>query len=213
MVTLGSKRLHVIFTDSRGRDLKHRLNKLNNTGEHFMIMVYEGATLQDLVEAVMEYLPRHLFDVIYMVGGACDITNKDKLTGKITFDWKPGKDLKIQLVGCLLHADEEFKRIFPASKIVYCTLIGVELQRVVTSQVISQENQNLANEAVWEFNTAVFDLNSRNNVFSPSLHHQVHRCCKGKKRNYYHHLADGIHLSEFLKEKWANQFINAIAHN
>ena len=66
----------------------------------------------------------------YLKGRACDITSKDQISNIITFDWKPGMDLRIQLVGSLLHADEEFKRIFPASKVVFCTLLGVDLARV-----------------------------------------------------------------------------------
>ena len=213
MVTLGSRRLHMIFADSRGKDLKHRIRRLNTTGELVEVQIYEGATLQDLVEAAREYLPKHLFDVLYLAGGVCDITSKDHMSKNITYDWKSSKDLKIQLIGTLLTADKDFTNNFPASRIVYCPLIGVDLQKVVTQQHVNPEDQQAVNEAVWEFNIAVFDLNSQRNNFSPSLHHQVHRVCKGKKRNYYQHLPDGIHISELLKEKWALQFVKAMAHN
>ena len=31
MVTLGSKRIHIAFTDSRGFDLDHRVRRINST--------------------------------------------------------------------------------------------------------------------------------------------------------------------------------------
>ena len=203
----------MIFSDSRGKDLDYRIRRLNTTGEELDVGIYEGATLQDLTEAAMRYLPKHLFDVIYIMGGACDITSKDPRSKHITYDWKSEDDLKIQLVGSLLNADKEFKKIFLASRIVYCPLVGVDLARVVTAQTITQQNQHAVDNPVWEFNSAVFDLNSQNGTFSPSLHHTVHRFCKGKKRCYYHHLDDEIHPSADLKDRWANQFVNAMAHN
>ena len=70
---------------------------------------------------------------------------------------------------------------------------------------VTQEDQDVVEDAVWEFNSQV--------TYCPALQHQVHRFCKGSRRTYYHHLHDGLHLSEDLKIKWANQFLKAMAHN
>ena len=92
-------------------------------------------------------------------------------------------------------------------------LIGSDLDKVVSSHQVADGEQLAVEEAVWEFNSTCFDINSERGSFAPSLHHLVHRFCKGKRRAYYHHLPDGLHLSEYLKEKWANQFVKAMAHN
>ena len=214
MVTLGSKRIHMIYSDSRGLDLDHRMARLNTTGECFDITSYKGAVLQDLFSSAENYLPKHPFDVVYIAGGACDITAKDQTSNMITFDWDPfGDDLMEHLVSSLTKADAGFKSSFPASKVVYFPLVGTDLARVVSSQEISPEDQEAVDRAVWEFNSMTFQLNAINNTFAPSLHHLVHRFCKGKKRAYYQHLADGLHPSEVLKDKWAKEFIKAMAHN
>ena len=109
----------------------------------------------------------------------------------------------------LKEADSRVKKYFPASTVVFCQLIGSELKRVVNAHAVSEDQQNQVNRAVWEFNTHIFSINAERGSFSPSLHSQVHRVCKGKKRNYYHHLHDGIHLTEELKIKWAEQFLKA----
>ena len=94
---------------------------------------------------------------------------------------------------------------------IFCPLIASELTRVVNHAYgsISQEEQNAVERAVWEFNATMFKINRDKNLISPSLHHQVHRFCEGKN----HHLGDGIHLTEYLKTKWADEFVNVIAHN
>ena len=213
MVTLGSKRIHIAFTDSRGEGVLKATRNLNTTGECFDLQVYKGATLEELVSVAEGYLPRHDFDVVYIAGGANNITYKDRSTNRIYFTWGHGDNLKNYLVKVLTEADQRFSKKFPASKVIFCPLIGSELKRVVNAHPTSQGEQEAVEEAVWEFNSQVFKINNRRGVMTPSLHHQVHRMCKGKRCTCYHHLADGIHLTEDLKLKWAKQFVKAIAHN
>ena len=116
-------------------------------------------------------------------------------------------------MGLLKKVDSDLKKYFPASKVIFCTLIGSELKRVVNAHHITDEQQRDVDNAVWDFNCEVFRINKERGTFSPSLHSQVHRVCNGIKRNYYQHLHDGLHLSGDLLNKWADQFIKAIAHN
>ena len=69
MVTLGSKRLHIVFTDSRGAGLQELVNNLNTSKEYMEIDERKGATLSGLIGLARDYLPKHPFDVIYIVGG------------------------------------------------------------------------------------------------------------------------------------------------
>ena len=50
-------------------------------------------------------------------------------------------------------------------------------------------------------------------MFAPSLHRTVHRSKNGRKKSYYEHLRDGIHLGDYLKEKWAEEFVKAAKNN
>ena len=159
----------------------------------------------------MDHLKRCPFDVVYIAGGACDITRKDSHSKRISYVWGDGDDLKVHLLGVLKEADERIRKYFPASKVVFCSLVGSELSRIVNAYAVSVEQQLQMNRAIWEFNTNIFRINSERGTFAPSLHSQVHRMCKGKERNYYHHLHDGIHLTEELKIKWAEQFLKAAA--
>ena len=213
MALLGSKRLHIILTDSRGKGLGDLIKIRNKTGEPFDILVRDGATLFDLVEVADKHLQKNPFDIVYIAGGACDITFKEKSTGKIIYAWGRRGELGMHLLGTLNRAIKKLSKDFPASKVIFCPLIASELRRVVNSGNITHEDQGEVENAVWEFNSTVFKINKEKSLISPSLHHQVHRFCKGKKRNYYHHLVDGIHLTDYLKNKWADEFVNVMAHN
>ena len=213
MALLGGRRIHLIITDSRGKGLGDLIKSRNASGEPFDILVREGATLFNLVEATASHLQKCPFDIVYVVGGACDITFKEKRTGRIIYAWGEGKALENHLLSSLKNADKKLSRDFPASKVIFCPLIASELARVVNHGTPSQEDQAAVERAVWEFNSTLFKINKDKNLISPSLHHQVHRFCKGRKRNYYHHLEDGIHPNEYLKAKWADEFTTVMAHN
>ena len=124
-----------------------------------------------------------------------------------------GDGLKTHLMSILNKADKDLHEYFPASKIIFCPLVGTDLARVVSEHQVSKEDQIAVEEAIWEFNSQVFAISKRRGNFTPPLHHQVHRFCKGTRRAYYHHLMDGIHLSDYLKLQWAQNFIKAMARN
>ena len=49
MVTLGSKRIHVAFLDSRGGELQDIVERINDSGEYMELREYKGATFEELV--------------------------------------------------------------------------------------------------------------------------------------------------------------------
>ena len=190
------------------------INKGNITGELVEVKIRDGASLLELVNVILQHLHKSPFDVVYIVGGSCDITSKVKINSvkRIVYNWRDKAALGKHLLKSLSIANEALSKDFPASKVV-CQLIASDLKRVVTYGTINLDDQNEVEEAVWKFNTEVFRINKETGTISPSLHHQVHRFCKGKRRAYYHHLQDGLHLSDYLKGKWADEFVTVMSHN
>ena len=215
MAMLGSKRIHIVSTDSRGSGLQTLLDRLNTTKKYMEIVVHNSATFEELARDIdaEAHLHKHPFDVVYIVGGATNITKKDRLTGRIYYEWGQNDGLRPHLTTMLTRTNERLLKYYPASKVIFCPLIGSELSRLVNAHSTTQADQDIVNITVWDFNTLVFSINETRGTYSPPLHHQVHRFCKGRRREYYQHLEDGIHLTESLKEKWANLFIKAMAHN
>ena len=188
-------------------------DKLNVSGEYMEIMEHKSATFDNLASFAESYLRLHPFDVVYVAGGATNITDKDNATKQISYGWGRGPNLQEHLTSLLKRADKSSRKNFPASRVVYCPLIGIDLAKAVTAHPITTEEQHTVDNVIWEFNSQIFRIYKERGTFCPSLHHQVHRICKGKRKEYYHHLSDGLHLTGSLKESWANQFVNAIAHN
>ena len=205
--------MHLIIMDSRGKGLGDIIRSKITDNVIMDILVRDGASLAELTDAASNHLKGHPFDVVYIAGGACNITDKDQVSKIISYQWGTGQDLQDHLLKELNSANAHIRKYFPASKVVFCPLIASELRRIVTSIPTSPEDQLAVEEAVWAFNQRAFEINKENEAFAPALHHPVHRFCKGRRRAYYHHLGDGIHPSKDLKLKWAGEFIKSFAHN
>ena len=212
MATRGERREHVAFMDSRGDGIAGKMKNFS-IKEPFRIRINSGATLNVLVNEVDLFLRDHPFHVAYIVGGACDITTKIKGSSAISFNWKPAGGLGPHLVTVLKDADKRLKTNHPASKVIFCPLVGVDLARVVNMHPIHDYQQEAVNDAIFEYNMEVFSINNKRATYSPSLHRTVHRSNKGKRKSHYHHLRDGIHLQDYLKESWAEEFSKAININ
>ena len=181
----------------------------------FLIWIFEGATLKELVDQADTYARSYPFDIIYIVGGICDITTKIQRTGEICFNWKSASSLTNHLLDTLEEANMNLAKEFPCTKFIFCPLIGADLEKALTKTPKRlPERQEILNEAVWSFNIRAWDINKPKNHYMPILAQPVHRHINNQKRNYYHHLAkDGLHLTHELKTKWADQFIKALGKN
>ena len=212
MARLNERRCHIAFMDSRAQGLQEKIDALNK-GEYLGVRKHNGATLHQLTRKASEHLKNYPFDVVYIIGGACDITLKNKSTKTISFPWAPPEDLSQHLISTLDAENNTMKEKHPAAKVVFCPLVGLELERVVNEHTVEATHQLIVDEAVFKFNTKIFDLNKKRGTFSPSLHRTVHRSSKGIMKSHYHHLDDGIHLSEELKDKWAAELVKATSIN
>ena len=75
MAMLGSKRIHMVYTDSRGCGVEEIIEKNNLKGEYMDVVAYKRASFNQIVSSAEEHLKRH--DVVYMVGGTTEATTKN----------------------------------------------------------------------------------------------------------------------------------------
>ena len=212
MARLNDRRCHVIFMDSRAEGLQEKIDALNG-GEYLGVRKCGGATLQQLISSANAHLKNYPFDVVYVAGGVCDITQKEHGTKRISFAWTSKEELTEHLISTLKRGNDFLTREHPAAKIVFCTLVGLELERVVNTHKVETHQQLMVDEAVFAFNDEIFAINKVRGTYSPSLHRSIHRSLRGVKRSYYHHLEDGIHLSDNQKDRWAAEMVKATANN
>ena len=185
--------------DSRAEGIYDSIHKQPQP-EYIGVWKQQGATLGDLVDLASAHLRNSPFDIVYIAGGVNNITTKNRATGKISFLWDPPETIIPHLASDLRAANDQLTKEFPASKVIFCSLVGSDLARVVNAHKTTWLQQESVNEAVFTFNEEVFRINKWRGTVSPSLHRTVHRSKNGKHKSYYDHLWDGIHLHKNLKK-------------
>ena len=80
MALLGGKRLHLILTDSRGSGVEDKMKEIGTMKELVEFRICKGATLFELADEAEKHLKYCPFDIVYIAGGACDVTCKNKRT-------------------------------------------------------------------------------------------------------------------------------------
>ena len=76
---LGSKRIHMVYTDSRGSGVQEIIEDTNLNGEYMEVVAYTSASFNEIADSAEEHLKKHPFDVVYIVGEATEVTTKNRL--------------------------------------------------------------------------------------------------------------------------------------
>ena len=205
MASLRRRKL-ILFFDSRGRNLEFLVNNMNNSDKIIEPWVFDGATIQDLTLEADYYAQKAEFDVLFIAGGICNITTKNPMTGKISFEWDDPVILASYLVKTMEEAEEFMSKEHPATKFIFCPIPGADLSAVLKKN--AEKEQQVIDEAMWIYNEEIFQKNVLKNEYAPNFAEPIHRQIKGIKRTFLQHLdIDGIHLSKSLKEKWAKKIV------
>ena len=211
MASLGDRRKHVLFIDSRGSLLQEALSAAGVRKTDFLIKHFPGAKIQALIREMDEYAKQFPFDVLYLAGGINNVTVKCKITKVVTFEWQSVSALSNFLITTMKKALKYLRREHPATKIVISSIPGVDLQYVVPCP--TDRDQEIVTESIWNFNVEVRAVNKELGHYHPRLERPVHRLTNGTRRNYYHHLDDGLHSSAFMVTKWVQELIKSMGHN
>ena len=196
----------MLFFDSRGRNLEFIVNSMNSTGKPIEPWLFEGATIEDLTVEAEYNAQKAPFDIIYIAGGICNVTSKDRQTKKISFTWRNSIELASHLVNTMDSSEKYLFKEHPASTFIFCPLLGADLERVLKKPAARE--QIILDEAIWIFNEEVFQRNSMKKVYAPNFADPVYREIRKVKKTFLHHLGDdGIHLSEELQRKWAKKIV------
>ena len=127
MAQLGERRCQIVFMDSRAGGLQKKIDIVNQS-EYLEIRERKGANLHQLSRLASAHLTKYPFDVVYIIGGACDITSKDAHTKLISFHWSPPERIGAHLLNSLKEEDKHMLTNHPAATVVFCPLVGVDLQ-------------------------------------------------------------------------------------
>ena len=208
----------IIFTDSRGAGLQDFI-WANTNRKNFAVSILakeiKGANLRNLADAAISFSCDFPTYVIYIAGGVCDITWKNPITKEIKYLHADQAMLSSHVIAILDEIDNRIYGCRPLTKFVFCPLIGVDVWKYIPH--IAREVpglQDMITGAVMEVNIHILRLNQKRASRMPHFASQVHAW---KHNRFYHHLElldkDGIHLTNNIKRKWAEQLLKAIDLN
>ena len=170
--------------------------------------IFKGATIEGLTHEAINYSSSRPFDLLFIVGGICNITSKDWNTGKISFDWDDSDILSKHIIDTMEREEKRFKRKRPASNIIFCNMVGANLTNVLQRK--AEKEQLVMDEAIYKINDHIFRNNIEKGYWAPDMATPVHRMMNGQMKSFYHHLSsDGIHLSQELRKKWAKKILKS----
>ena len=104
-----NRRRFIFFIDSRGQSLEYELNRINVERKPVEPWTFNSAGINDLTHEAMNYGKSRPFDLLFVVGGICNITVKDWETNTISFPWSSSNNLIQHLIRVIELADNRFK--------------------------------------------------------------------------------------------------------
>ena len=157
--------------------------------------MFPDSNFQEIVHEALYYTESRPFDLIFLCAGIYNFISKDTVTGEFSFPWNSSEKLILSLLQMVDEADRRFTKERPATKVIYCPIMGANLDIILHRE--AKLEQTILNEGIWALKTKFFELNNKRGYYSQNLIAPVHRIIKGKRKYIYHHLqTNGLELTE-----------------
>ena len=206
----GRRRKYLVFISGHGEYLYEHLLVHKKGYQVFEVWEFPETRFQGILDEVKCYLDSYPFDVCYVISGANDLIHLDPESQVVTFNWDSQPAIERYYEGILKEADRYIMEKYPASKVIFCPMVGMELSKVVTDPgTVSQREQAMVDGTVWEYNEEVRNINIKNGLQTPFLLPPIHRGTNGKRKAYYSHLSEGVNPSKYIMGKWAKALVHA----
>lgn len=208
----------LIIADSRGRRLDVFLSSILKV--NFGVITCSGAGLIDSIIRAKNHMMNTHWSQIYYLAGICSLTNKDKVTKKVSSRYYD----PLVAARCYNHTlVAAYDRItsYPASgntKIIFAPITGMSLatyNREGSSSIQGTISaQDYLNRSIVHINREIVKFNVARQVITPWLSRTVHRRHRRTNTNSYHRLSpDGCHLSDEIYSYWAHALKKAVLIN
>lgn len=218
--TISGKRNILLITDSRGRFLQGYLNHHNRNFlmVNYTVEVHSGSKLNRLWRLTKQRIQENNFDLIYLLGGICDITHKQYVRGNKVY-W-PNMDqgqIGSELIDEYVRIVTEFNGLKNKNNTKICLIpeVGGDFIRYNNA---SPTNDNLVKQSAIELSLptiqkAAKNANQQLEMPTPWIIDTIFRRNKrGELVPEYQRLEDGIHPTQRAAERAAIAYIKH-AHN
>lgn len=136
--------------------------------------------------------------------GINDATILNKRNRVIRPRFEDSFDLANYIIGLILQTRRELSDHHPDTRLIIGGIVGVSLNSYNKLPGISPM-QYIIDDMITQVNSYVRLLNQLALVSPPRLTSKVHCWRKGKRKNYYHLLRDGLHPGPLLRETWMRE--------
>lgn len=203
----------VIIADSRGVGLQSEFDLLNDKGYEIKVLVYKGRGMSQAVREATNKLIWMRPDQIIILAGICDITRKDRDTKLVSLQ-DGSVDVALERLENSMKEIEHHLTTRLTERpytLTFSPVTGMDIARY-NGQDTTHEEQETLNEIIGGINQIITAHNKANRVITPWIASEIHYNKKGgrKKTRYYKLAADGLHLSDAIKERWAGILYTAI---
>lgn len=204
----------VIVADSRGKDLQRDLDVLNSAGSvNIKVLVKKGRGIAELIKDTSKDLVWMAPSQIYVLAGICDITSLDRDNMTVALREDTIATLVGKIEGSMDAARHHLSIVLTENpyNLMFCPTVGMDMAKY-NRQESRHAQQDLLDDMVISMNHAIIAFNKANGVVTPWTNKEIHHNKKGgrKTTRYYKLSADGLHLSDDIREKWAATLYEAI---
>lgn len=196
------QKYHVrVLADSRGRNLKNELHRLNDNSFYFSTRVRKGARLTDLWEMAENDILSGQIDLLLLYGGICDVTDIYFSRRGSRSYWPPA-DLssRFESIKSIMHSITNNYRLMNCNtKLCFIPEAGVGLARInhIASPIpedIRSIQLNLENELV-DLRNFTKRMNDSLDIITPWTIKVTHLRRENKWVPVYSRSHDGLHPS------------------
>ena len=203
-----------IFGDSRITNIQQHIDTANSENRPIYALKYSGKGLQELTTIAIDRTERHPHAKVIITGGICDFTerNSDHYNPqeKFLFNYNSVGALTSHMDNLFNESYQSFSSSRPFVSITYSELIGMDLEKIVSTKNPYPGQQDILNQAIMEINTKIVALNEKNSMPTPWISKRVHIVRKNGIHHHYERLFDGIHYDEALKCICARKFVETL---
>lgn len=187
----------VVLTDSRGASLRRMIGDPN-----VIIEAVRGARLQEMVGRAAALIPRLNPKSCLVIAGINNMTIMNRRTRKVSLLYYDPFELANHVIRLINRVRRHLIDSFPRTKFGFGGVIGIDINHYNDLEGYSPY-QWIIDEAIRQINSYIRLLNQQLGLYHPRLTSKVHSYYRGKPKNHYRLLRDGLHLGDTMINSWA----------
>lgn len=191
------RNITLVLSDSRGVPVTRRIADPN-----VICRAVWGARLQDMVGLADLMIAAHQPKTCLILAGVNNITTLDRRTRRVSLVYFDPFELANHIIRLINRVRSRLISNHPQVRFGIGGIIGINLNCYNGLEGYSPF-QWVVDDAVRQVNAYVRLLNQQARLYHPRLTTKVHTNCRGRPKNQYRLLSDGLHLGEILVDSWA----------